>query len=407
MRLVAAIAIGVLLTIPATAQELDGAQLFRQNWTSSETATDGLGPLFNEASCHACHWFGGGARIRVRPDGQVAGAGVLLRHTFTDGKPDPYYGYQLQNKAVAGVQPEGVADLSVLALKDGLTGFLASVRFSSGPGRTAGITMSLRAAPALDAATLVSRVSDAAIIQGADPLDENADGISGRAHLLRVPGQPARVGRFNWKATRARIEDQIATALWFDMGLTSSQYRAPQGECTRLQVECLEASGNQAPDLLVDFDDATIATLADHVRSIGVPPAMAELPDALQSFSSDGCAACHSPNMQTEDGGSVPLFSDLLLHDMGEALTSYGGEGLAKATEWRTTPLIGFRGNVPGHRYLHDGRAANIDEAIRWHGGEADASRKAYMALSSTERLDLTAYVHSLLTLMPLPPRGD
>ena len=166
-------------------------------------------------------------------------------------------------------------------------------------------------------------------------------------------------------------------------------------------------SGNQAPDLLVDFDDATIATLADHVRSIGVPPAMAELPDALQSFSSDGCAACHSPNMQTEDGGSVPLFSDLLLHDMGEALTSYGGEGLAKATEWRTTPLIGFRGNVPGHRYLHDGRAANIDEAIRWHGGEADASRKAYMALSSTERLDLTAYVHSLLTLMPLPPRGD
>ena len=72
-------------------------------------------------------------------------------------------------------------------------------------------------------------------------------------------------------------------------------------------------------------------------------------------------------------------------------LTSYGGEGAALPTEWRTTPLIGFRGQLPGHRFLHDGRAATIDEAIRWHGGEAQTSRDAYMSLSASEKLDLTS----------------
>ena len=104
----------IVFASAVTARETDGARMFRQNWTSAETASDGLGPLYNEASCHACHWFGGGARIRVRPDGEVAGAGVLLRHTFVDGAGDPHYGVQLQNKAVDGVAAEGVADLSAV-----------------------------------------------------------------------------------------------------------------------------------------------------------------------------------------------------------------------------------------------------------------------------------------------------
>ncbi|WP_108881372.1 di-heme oxidoredictase family protein [Anderseniella sp. Alg231-50] len=388
----------------AEAQDLTGAQMFRQNWTSAETASDGLGPIFNEASCHACHWFGGGARIRVRRDGEVAGAGVLLRHTFVDGKGDPHYGVQLQNKAVDGVEPEGVADMSALRVADGLTRFLASVRFTSGPGRTAGITMSLRAAPALDSTALVAQVSAAAIVAGADSQDKNKDGISGRIHLLQVPGKKPKIGRFNWKATAARVEDQVANALWFDMGLTSPAHPAPQGECTTRQHDCLEASGSQSPDLAVDFDGNKIAGLADHVRSLAVPP---KVPEPPQSFADAKCSACHTPYMKTEDGGSVALYSNLLLHNMGEGLTSYGGEGSASPTEWRTTPLVGFRGKLPDHRYLHDGRAANIDEAIRWHGGEAKTSRDAYIALSASEKLKLTSFVLTLMSSMPVPPQGD
>ncbi len=401
---VVAIVASVVLGSAASAQDMTGEQLFRQNWTSAETASDGLGPIFNEASCHACHWFGGGARIRVRPDGEVAGAGVLLRHTFVDGKGDPHYGVQLQNKAVTGVAPEGVADMSALRSADNLTRFLASVRFASGPGRTAGITMSLRAAPALDSTALVAQVSDDAIIRGADSQDKNRDGISGRVHLLQVPGQKPKIGRFNWKATAAGVEDQVANALWFDMGLTSSRHRAPQGECTTRQHDCLEVSGSQSRDLAVDFDDNRIARLADHVRKLGVEP---KVPDVPQSFTDAQCSSCHTPYMATGNGGSVALFSNLLLHNMGDELTSYGGEGSALPTEWRTTPLVGFRGQLADHRYLHDGRAANIDEAIRWHGGEAQASRDAYIALPTLEKLKLTSFVLALMSSMPVPPQGD
>ena len=403
-RFVIAIFVTVMLGSGVGAQEMTGSQMFRQNWTSAETASDGLGPIFNEASCHACHWFGGGARIRIRPDGEVAGAGVLLRHTFVDGKGDPHYGVQLQNKAVDGVEAEGVADLTALQAGDGLTRLLASVRFASGPGRTAGITMSLRAAPALDSTALVARVSAAAIINGADSQDKNDDGISGRVHLLQVPGEKPKIGRFNWKATAARVEDQVANALWFDMGLTSPAHPAPQGECTSRQHDCLEASGNQSPDLAVDFDETRIASLSDHVRSLAVPPTVPEQP---QSFVDAMCSTCHTPFMETSDGGSVALFSNLLLHDMGDGLTSYGGEGSASPTEWRTTPLVGFRGQLPDHRFLHDGRAASIDEAIRWHGGEAEASRDAYIALSGLEKLKLTSFVLALMSSMPVPTRGD
>jgi len=386
------------------AQDLTSAQMFRQNWTSAETASDGLGPIYNEASCHACHWFGGGARIRVRPDGEVAGAGVLLRHTFADGKGDPYYGVQLQNKAVDGVEPEGVADLNALHVADGLTRFLAAVRIVSGPGRAAGITMSLRAAPALDSTALVAQVSEAAIVRGAYLQARNRDGISGRVHLLQVPGEKPRIGRFNWKATAASVEDQVANALWFDMGLTSTRHRAPQGECTSSQRDCLEVSGNQSSGLEPDFNDDHVAALADHVRSLGV---LSKVPDVPQSFFATRCSSCHTPYMATESGGSVALFSDLLLHDMGDELTSYGGEGAALPAEWRTTPLIGFRGNIAGHRLLHDGRAASIDEAIRWHGGEARVSRDAYVALPVPEKLKLASFVLTLMSSMPLPLKGD
>lgn len=403
--IIATIAFAIIVFASAvTARETDGARMFRQNWTSAETASDGLGPLYNEASCHACHWFGGGARIRVRPDGEVAGAGVLLRHTFVDGAGDPHYGVQLQNKAVDGVAAEGVADLSAVRAANGLTRFLASVRFASGPGRTDGITMSLRAAPALDSTAQVATVSDAAIIKGADPRDSNGDGISGRVHLLPMPGARPKIGRFNWKATRASVEDQIATALWFDMGLTSPVHAQPQGECTPRQLDCLEASGYPSSDMPVDFDGEKIAALADHVRSLGVG---VKVPAPPRVFADARCSSCHTPTMETQDGGSVALYSDLLLHDMGDDLTSYGGEGAAQPTEWRTTPLIGFRGQLPGYRFLHDGRAATIDEAIRWHGGEAQTSRDAYMSLSASEKFELTAFVLTLMSAMPTPPQGD
>ena len=92
-------------------------------------------------------------------------------------------------------------------------------------------------------------------------------------------------------------------------------------------------------------------------------------------------------------------YTDLLLHDMGEGLADNRPDGLATGSEWRTPPLwgIGLVEVVNGHTmFLHDGRARSIEEAILWHGGEAEQSRDNFMGLSSEEREALIRFLRSL-----------
>ncbi len=397
--LIAMIAGAAGMTGVAVAQE-DGLSLLKRHWTGAETASDGLGPLYNEASCHACHWFGGGARVRQRPDGEVAAAGLLVRLTDAAGQGDPHYGIQLQNKAVTGVEPEGVVSLRAVKVLDDLTQFAILLRRRQAPALAAGHIPSLRAAPSLDAAGVIERASEAAILKLHDPDDADGDGISGRAHMVKLPDGGEAVGRFNWKATQPTIAAQVATAFQFDMGLSTPLYLSRAGDCTVRQTDCLDAAkASGAPDI----DDQQIASLTGLVQSLSGTADEAGLPSSA-AFQKAGCDSCHVPSLDDDPAASPPLYSDLLLHDMGPGLTSHGGEGDASAQEWRTTPLVGWRGHIVGHRYLHDGRAANIDEAIRWHGGEAQRARDAYLAMSAIERLELTAFVQALLTAMPLPP---
>jgi CxxC motif-containing protein (DUF1111 family) len=83
---------------------------------------------------------------------------------------------------------------------------------------------------------------------------------------------------------------------------------------------------------------------------------------------------------------------------MGPGLADALGEGAAAASEWRTPPLwgLGLVAAQPAARFLHDGRAATIADAIRWHGGEAEAARAAFAALSPADAAALLAFVESL-----------
>ena len=108
-------------------------------------------------------------------------------------------------------------------------------------------------------------------------------------------------------------------------------------------------------------------------------------------------------------------YSDLLLHDMGEGLADNLGEGLATGSEWRTAPLWGLgrsacvTGGVvnpsgreggevctPHHAYLHDGRARSIEEAILWHGGESEQSKRNYDALLQNDKSVLLDFLGAL-----------
>ncbi|MGH7991795.1 MAG: di-heme oxidoredictase family protein, partial [Limisphaerales bacterium] len=96
---------------------------------------------------------------------------------------------------------------------------------------------------------------------------------------------------------------------------------------------------------------------------------------------------------------TIHPYTDLLLHDMGPGLADNMGEGNASGYEWRTAPLwsIGLTAGVSGgEAYLHDGRARTLEEAILWHGGEAEASEEVFRNMSASDRAALIAFLKSL-----------
>ncbi|WP_374629548.1 di-heme oxidoredictase family protein, partial [Pannonibacter indicus] len=124
-------------------------------------------------------------------------------------------------------------------------------------------------------------------------------------------------------------------------------------------------------------------------------------------FYGTGCASCHVPKYVTRKDAKNPAhsfqliwpYTDLLLHDMGEGLADHRPDGDAGGREWRTAPLwgIGLTQTVSGHtRFLHDGRARSLLEAVLWHGGEAQAVRDAVVAMPPEDRAALIRFLESL-----------
>jgi CxxC motif-containing protein (DUF1111 family) len=109
-------------------------------------------------------------------------------------------------------------------------------------------------------------------------------------------------------------------------------------------------------------------------------------------FGGAGCIACHTAALPGA-AGPVPLYSDLLLHDLGPALDDGVTQGAAGGRDWRTTPLWGLRLRS---RYLHDGRARSVRAAIQAHGGEAAAAAGRFRDMTDAERDALLAFLNTL-----------
>jgi CxxC motif-containing protein (DUF1111 family) len=244
---------------------------------------------------------------------------------------------------------------------------------------------------------LLEAIGESTIAAAADPDDTNHDGISGRVQIVTDPetGQP-RLGRFNYKGGKARLSHQIAGALNNDMGVTTPIFPVLDGDTSSGTNELAAA----------DLDKMT-----RYVALLGVA-ARRGLSDtqALQGeqlFASANCTKCHTPTAIT--GPFYPMtelrnqtihpYTDLLLHDMGTGLADNMGEGVATGSEWRTPPLwsIGLTAGVSGgEAYLHDGRARSLEEAILWHGGEADGSKEAFRTMTAADRAALVQFLKSL-----------
>jgi CxxC motif-containing protein (DUF1111 family) len=147
---------------------------------------------------------------------------------------------------------------------------------------------------------------------------------------------------------------------------------------------------------------AFVAALPRPVQQLpAAPSARPQVEEGQRIFSRIGCAACHTPNLGSVEG----LYSDLLLHRMGrdlESSTAYypppedpktsPSERLL-ADEWRTPPLWGVADSAP---YLHDGRAATLEEAIRLHGGQAAEAARRFTELGLGDQDRLIAFLKSL-----------
>jgi uncharacterized integral membrane protein (TIGR00698 family) len=109
-------------------------------------------------------------------------------------------------------------------------------------------------------------------------------------------------------------------------------------------------------------------------------------------FIAVGCAKCHVPALKGEKG-DVPVYSDLLLHDMGPGLDDKIVQGDATGADWRTTPLVGLRLK---DRFLHDGRAATLRDAVLDHGGEGEIVRRRFFELEEAQQQEIYRFIASL-----------
>jgi CxxC motif-containing protein (DUF1111 family) len=372
----------------ATAEQLAtferGQQVARRRFTPE----DGLGPTFNLTFCGGCHerpTLGGGAP-RYRDFflvGFESQAGSFLTH------------------GNSGVRPQYDTQES-----------------ERHPGPTSSNVFTKRSGTAFFGVGALAEIPEEEILKRADPFDADGDGIRGRPNYDR-----GFVGRFGRKAQTVSLEGFIRGPIKNHLGITTDPLpdarkallpvpsaADPTGATLRtgaLQMEGLgtkmgaqaaapgeptrDSDGVPDPELSEDdLFDVIAMTMLMGARRPEVPTEESEAGRAI--FGELGCTSCHVPALRGPHG-MVPAYSDLLIHDMGPALDDRTPMQLADGRDWRTQPLWGVMAVGP---WLHDGRADTLDEAIRWHGGEAEPSRDRYVARTEGERALVVAFLESL-----------
>ncbi len=417
--------------------ELDfrtGKALFEKLWVSSPSSTlasDGLGPLYNARACESCHIRDGRGHPPAPGETPVGLVLHLSRPTTATGPmagipgyhataPDPVYGRQLQTRALRGLTAEYRLsidhDAIEIPLSGGESATLHAPRYTlndlaHGP-LDPETRISARAAPPMIGLGLLEAIPAQEILAGADPDDQDGDGISGRANITwSMKHQRPMLGRFGRKAAQPTLRDQGARAFADDIGLSTPLVPAGWGDCTAAQEACRAAPHGDGDARVFEVDDIGLDLVTRYTRGLSVParrdPGDPKVLRGKQVFYDTGCTACHRPKFVTHVLPDQPElsfqliwpYSDMLLHDMGPGLADDRPEGRATGREWRTAPLwgIGLTETVNGEAsYLHDGRARSLLEAILWHGGEAQPHRDRVIVLPPADRAALIRFLESL-----------
>jgi CxxC motif-containing protein (DUF1111 family) len=357
-----------------SADELTRFAEGEEEFQAVETIEEGLGPVFNEASCSTCH------------DAPLGGTTGRLETRFgrwNRGRFDP-----LANLGGSLIQDRGIGRVPTAT---GVFKFVAEVVPRIANARTPRLTTPLFGLGLVDA------VPDETLLQLARSQARNTPSTRGTPHMVtEISTGGTRVGRFGWKAQVPTLHQFSGDAYLNEMGITNPEFpdeNCPQGDCRALKF-------NPAPDL--NDDGEGVVRFADFMTLLGPPPRGRTTRDTEEGgkvFVSIGCADCHTPTLVTGDSPIQALshktfqpFSDFLLHDMGR-LGDGIVQGKAGGREFRTAPLWGLSSRP---LFLHDGRATSPQAAILAHDGQGARARRRYLDLRQGQQQALLAFLKSL-----------
>ncbi len=357
-----------------SADELQRFSGGKEAFEAVEEVADGLGPVFNGTACGGCHSIGatGGGSETVE----------TRFGTTTNGEFDPLVGL-----GGSLIQTDGIGVQGACTFVGEMVPAQATIR----AGR--------RTTP-LFGLGLVDAVPDATFIALARKEAWFQRGTAGRPNVVTdvATGRRA-VGKFGWKSQVPNLFVFSGDAYLNEMGITTPLFpdeNCPQGDCSLLACDPVPG---------VDDDLEDVEAFRDFMTFLAPPPrarftsASFTVNQGSREFELAGCASCHVRSLTT---GASPVaalryrtfqpFSDFLLHDMG-SLGDGIAQGRATGREMRTAPLWGLRIVTT---FLHDGRAATIQDAILAHDGQARPARDRFAALPGERKAKLLAFLRSL-----------
>jgi CxxC motif-containing protein (DUF1111 family) len=399
---------------------------------SGAASGNGLGPRFNSNSCASCHSqpYVGGSSPAQNPLMSIAaaeGATNSIPWFITASGPI---------REARFVQSNGVADGGVhnLFVVSGRTDAGSACRIQqptftpagnplSGQGGNSNIVFRIPT-PTLGAG-LIEAIPDSEILANMtnNAAQNSQSGVHGHANAIlggntNLSANDGTITRFGWKAQNKSLLMFAGEAYNVEMGISNElfpQERDATAAC-RTYGTTPEDSSAFAPTTTY-YSMAVLSDIeafANFMRMLAPPAPAPATPATLSgraAFISVGCAACHTPSFTTgaaiATGSSrspspslsaqqVNLFSDLLVHHMGQGLADGITQGAAGPDEFRTAPLWGVGQRV---FFLHDGRTSDLLAAIKAHasqGSEANTIIQRFNALSPVQQQDILDFLRSL-----------
>lgn len=403
---------------------------------NTNPTTGGLGPAFNSNSCESCH---------MQP---AAGGGSAYDTTGGTVSQNPLYGvYQLDGATNTMPSfeisngPEVIARfpymLNNLTVPDGSIHQLFTIKGRTDAPKGCNLAQP-NFAQALSDNDIVSRqpietfgdglieiIENISIINqaNAECANQSQTGVCG---IVSVDEHTGDVNRLGWKAQWRGLQMAAAEELNTELGVTNEFFPA---ETNQTVPACLS---NPVPESSTNFNSTIqFDQFTGDSQRMGVfmsflaPPTQANFNSAASNgqtqFQLAGCTNCHSYKTYTTPAAgmgsfmsnkTLTLYSDLLLHHMGNCLADNIVQGSAQGDMWRTPPLWGTGLRI---FFMHDGRAPDLltaieDHVVNWNpatgtgtpcsglyqASEATNAVNAFNGLSTTNQQDILDFLRDL-----------